>query len=103
MSRGIDSSVKKRALRLLREHRSRYPTFTAACIAVARHVRIGPETLRRWAVQAEIDAGSRAGTSSQQHEQIRKLKAENTQLREDVAILKAATNFFAGELDPHNG
>ena len=102
MPRRIDSNAKKRALRLLREHRSRYPTFTAACIAVARHERIGPETLRRWAVQAEINEGPHAGTSSKQYEQIRKLKAENTRLREKVAILKAATSFFAGELDPHN-
>lgn len=102
MPRRIDSNAKKRALRLLREHRSRYPTFTAACIAVARHERIGPETLRRWAVQAEIDEGARTGTSSKQHEQILKLRVENTRLRENVAILKAATTFFAGELDPRN-
>lgn len=102
MPRKIDSNAKKRALRLLREHRSRYPTFTAACITVARHERVGPETLRRWAVQAEIDEGARTGTSSKQHEQILKLRVENTRLRENVAILKAATTFFAGELDPHN-
>ena len=35
-------------------------------------------------------------------EQIRKLKAENARLREDVAILKTATVFFAGEFDPRN-
>ena len=33
---------------------------------------------------------------------IKKLKAENTRLREDVAILRAATSFFVGELDPRN-
>ena len=31
-----------------------------------------------------------------------KLEAENKRLREDVAILRAATTFFAGELDPRN-
>ena len=31
-----------------------------------------------------------------------RLKAENRALREDVAILKAATAFFVGELDPRN-
>ena len=34
--------------------------------------------------------------------EIRRLKAENRALREDVAILKAATAFFVGELDPRN-
>ena len=33
---------------------------------------------------------------------IRKLQAENARLREDVAILRAATTFFAGELDPRS-
>jgi transposase len=36
-------------------------------------------------------------------EEIRRLRAENRRLREDVAILKAATTFFVGELDPRNG
>ena len=40
--------------------------------------------------------------STAESEEIRKLKAENRRLREDVAILRAATSFFAGELDPRN-
>lgn len=87
-------------MRLLREHRGQYPSLTAACAAVARQERIGAETLRRWALQAEIDEGTRPGTTSQEHEQIKRLKAENARLREDVAILKTATTCFAGELDP---
>jgi len=39
------------------------------------------------------------GVTSEELAEIRKLKAENRQLREDVAILKAATSFFVGELD----
>jgi transposase len=53
-------------------------------------------------VQAGVDDGVRDGLSSEEREQIRKLKAENARLREDVAILRAATSFFAGELDPRN-
>jgi transposase-like protein len=49
-----------------------------------------------------VDAGARPGTTSQEHAEIRKLKAENARLREDVAILKAATSFFVGELDPRS-
>ena len=102
MPKKIDPAVKERALRLLREHRGQYPSLTAACAAVARQERVGAETVRRWAVQAEIDDGSRPGTTSEEHEQIKKLKAENARLREDVAILRAATTFFVGELDPRN-
>lgn len=70
--------------------------------AVARQEGVGAELLRRWVVQAEIDAGEREGQTSEEHVEIRRLKAENRRLREDVAILKAAATFFAGELDPRN-
>ena len=49
-----------------------------------------------------IDAGVRDGQTSEEAAEIKRLKAENRRLREDVAILKAATTFFAGELDPRN-
>jgi transposase-like protein len=84
------------------EHRAEYPTTTAAVLAVARQVGVGKESLRRWVNQAEVDAGDRPGVSSEELEEIRRLKAENRRLREDVAILKAATSFFVGELDPRN-
>lgn len=53
-------------------------------------------------LQADIDRGDRPGTTSEESDEIQKLKAENKRLREDVAVLKAATTFFAGELDPRN-
>jgi len=76
--------------------------LTAAAAAVAKQERLGPETVRRWVLQAETDAGDRPGTTSAEHAEIKKLKAENARLREDVAILKAATSFFVGELDPRD-
>lgn len=102
MPKRLDPAVKKRALRLLRGYREQYPSLTAACAAVAREEGIGAETLRRWAIQAEIDTGVREGMTTQAREEIRRLRLENSRLREDVAILQAATTFFAGELDPHN-
>ena len=50
--------------------------------------------------QAEIDAGAKPGVTSEEHAEIKRLKAENKRLREDVEILRAATTFFVGELDP---
>lgn len=102
MPKVIDPELKARAVRLVLEHRGEYPTTTAAVLAVARQVGVGKESLRRWVAQADIDAGNRAGVASGEVEEIRKLKAENRRLREDVAILKAATSFFVGELDPRN-
>jgi transposase-like protein len=100
MPKKIDSALRDRAVRLVREHRSEYPSLTAASAAVARQVGVGHESVRRWVLQADIDDGTRGGVTSAEHAEIKKLKAENSRLREDVAILKAATTFFVGELDP---
>ena len=95
MPKMIDPELKVRAVRLVSEHRGEYPTLTAASQAVAKQVGVGKESVRRWVVQAEIDAGHREGVTSEESEEIRRLKAENRRLREDVAILKAAATFFA--------
>jgi transposase-like protein len=102
MPKKIDEQLKERALRLVTEHQQEYPSLTAACEAVARQVGVGKESVRRWVRQAEVDRGERDGVTTVESEEIRKLKAENRRLREDVAILRAATSFFAGELDPRN-
>ncbi len=102
MPKVIDQEIKARAVRLVAEHRGDYPSLTAAAAAVARQLGLGKETVRRWAVQAEIDAGTRHGVTSEEHAEIKKLKAENARLREDVAVLQAATTFFVGALDPRN-
>jgi len=102
MPKRVDEQLKDRAVRLVTEHQQEYASLTAACEAVARQVGVGKESVRRWVRQAEVDRGERTGVTSQDNEEIRKLKAENRRLREDVAILRAATSFFAGELDPRN-
>ena len=102
MPKKIDDQLKARAVRLVTEHQQEYSSLTAAYEAVARQLNIGKESVRRWVRQAEVDSGMRPGTTSQESEEIKKLKAENRRLREDVAILRAATSFFAGELDPRN-
>jgi transposase-like protein len=102
MPKKIDPAVRDRAVRLVREHLPEYPSLTAASAAVARQVGVGHESVRRWVLQADIDDGTRDGVSSAEHAEVKRLKAENKRLREDVAILRAATTFFAGELDPRN-
>jgi transposase len=95
MPKEFDPELKARAVRLVSEHRGEYPTLTAASLAVAKQVGVGKESVRRWVLQAEIDAGHREGVTSEESDEIRRLKAENRRLREDVAILKAAATFFA--------
>jgi len=100
MPKKIDPALRDPAVRLLREHQPEYPSLTAASAAVARHLGVGHESVRRWVLQADSDEGTRDGVTSADHAEIKRLKAENTHLREDVAILRAATSFFVGELDP---
>jgi transposase len=63
---------------------------------------VGRETARRWLVQADINAGTRSGVTSDEQGEIKKLKAENRRLREDNEILRQASILFAGELDSRN-
>jgi transposase-like protein len=102
MPKRVDPAIKERALRMFADHRRDYSSDTALAEAVAKKVGVGRETARRWLVQADINAGNRVGTTSDDQAEIKKLKAEVRKLREDNEILKAATVFFAGELDPRS-
>ncbi len=102
MPKKIDPEVQARAVRLVADHLSEYSSLTAASVVVAKQVGVGRETVRRWVVQVQIDGGQRGGVSSDELAEIKKLKVENRRLREDVEILRAATTFLVGELDPRN-
>jgi len=67
---------------------------------IARQLDVGPETLRKWVHQAEIDGGLRPGVTTQEQARIRELERENFELRRANEILKKASAFFARELDP---
>ena len=67
---------------------------------VARDIGLPAETLRKRVRQAEADGGLRPDLpSSAEREEIKQLKRENFELRRANEILKAASVFFATELD----
>jgi len=69
---------------------------------VAADLGMSAETLRKRVRQAQADSGARGDLlSTQEREEIRKLRAENYELRRANEILKAASLFFASELDSH--
>jgi transposase-like protein len=85
---------------LIAEQTAELGSVTKACEVVGAKLGIGKETLRGWAKQAQIDAGTRAGATSEELAQVRALKAKVRSLEEENAILRSAATFFAGELDP---
>ncbi len=102
MPKKIDAKVKERCVRLVLDHLAEYPSLTAAAEAVARREGVGKESVRRWVVQAQIDGGQRPGPTSEELGEIKELKAKVRRLEEDNEILRRASIFFAGELDPRS-
>jgi transposase len=91
---------KERAIRLVLEHREEYTTEWAAITSIAEKCDVGRETLRKWVRRAEVDGGMRPGITSAEAQRIKELERENRELRRANEILKAASAFFARELDP---
>ena len=100
MPKKIDPKVKERCLQQMLEHVHEYPNPTAAAEVIAKRNGVGTETVRRLYVQAQVDGGHRQGITSTELAEIRELKAKVRQLEEDNDILRRASIFFAGELDP---
>ena len=64
---------------------------------VAQDFDLVESAVRRWVEQAEVDAGRRDGLTSDEREELARLRRENRRLQADVDLLKRATAFFAVE------
>ena len=92
--------LRERAIRLVREHRDDHSSEWAAIQSIAGKLGMSPETLRLWVRRDAVDHGRRPGVTSVERERIGELERENRELRRANEILKAASAFFARELDP---
>jgi transposase len=92
--------VRERAVRLVQEHRGEYPSQWAAIESIAPKIGCVPQTLHEWVKKHEVEAGLRAGITSEEHDRIKALEREVKELRRANEILKLASAFFAqAELD----
>jgi transposase len=100
MAKHYPVEQRERAVKMVLDHLDEYRSVYAACVAIGPKVGVGVESLRRWVLQAQVDDSARPGITTTEQHRIRDLEREVRELKEANEILKAASIFFARELDP---
>ena len=93
------SELKERAVRMVLDLQRSDPSDKSVIARVARQLGVGGESLRIWVKQAQIDVGTRGGLTSEEREELKRLRKENFELQRANDILQAAATFFGAELD----
>ena len=63
MSKLYPIEQRERAVKMVLDHLDEYRSVYAACRAIGPKVGVGAESLRRWVLQAQIDAAQRPGAA----------------------------------------
>lgn len=94
--RKYPDELRERAVRLYRESDPK-----PAIRRLAEQLNIHPEALRNWIRQDEADRGQRDDRpTTEMREENRRLARENAELRRVNDVLRAASAYFASEIDP---
>lgn len=83
---------RREAVKLLRRGDRTVPEL-------ARDLGVSEQSLRNWSRQLDVDEGKRDGLSSEERDELRRLRKEVRTLTEEREILKKAAAFFASESD----
>jgi transposase len=99
VQRRYPPELKERAVRLVFETAAEQGEWHGAVGKVAKQLGIGPESLRGWVHQEEVERGTRPGLTSEERARMKELEREVRELRRANEILKSAAVFFGAELD----
>ena len=81
MQRRYPEELRRRAVRLVLDAREDAGGRRGVCTRVGQQLGVPPDTLRGWVQRAEINEGTRPGTTTDEHARLVALERENRELR----------------------
>ena len=97
MRRQCRQGCKGRAVRLELYHRGDYGSQAEAIRRIDGRPDSGRESLGRWVVQTDVDAGTQPRVTMSEQDRIQALEREARELKRRIEFLKSAASFFDQE------